>query len=434
MRYSHSQSNTLSRRYELPTCLLEIWTERSPLSDWQSQPVAQNLSFRLQLAHGKKIIKGNQQQIINLIEVVTAYCDRWLAQDAFETLDHAIAVPQLPKLQLSTLQLFDLYESLELCTNEFVILPNLVLEVRRLNPNWLKIVAGAIAIVGVSIGTIRLISPPFGDQPSYQIASTPAASDPEKASIPPVRLESKVENKVESRANVNASPKSTNPITLGSKPSLSEEKNNVAKAPAASSLPQSPQNTNRDRKELEQAEKVAIAPESSVFGSINRQRTSDNLPSIADGLKPSRSATKPSPTEIPNRNNSSQSTTIAGESAPSSASPSVSPIPLPATRAANDNIAITNIKVLQIQSELPSDINSALVRYIQSQQITTSTTGTLTFDLSISGDRINNISTDHQGSILKDANAISEVEKLILEWRSPNPTTGKVRLVLQLSR
>ena len=79
MSYSSLESNTLSRRYELPTCLLEVWTERSPLSDWQPQIVAQNLRFRLQLAYGKKIIKGNQQQITNLIEAVTIYCDRWLA-------------------------------------------------------------------------------------------------------------------------------------------------------------------------------------------------------------------------------------------------------------------------------------------------------------------------------------------------------------------
>jgi hypothetical protein len=419
MSYSYSESNTLSRRYELPTCLLEVWTERSPLSDWQSQTVAHNLSFRLQLAQGKKIIKGNQQQIVNLIEVVTAYCDRWLAQDNFETLDHAIAVPQLTKLKLSTLQLFDLYESLELCTNEFVILPNLVLEVRRLNPNWLKIVAGAIAIVGVSIGTIRLISPPFGEQPSYQIASTPADVDPKKASSPTVGLENKVE-------------KSTNPIALSPKPSLSEEKSNVAKSPDASSPSQSPQNINRDRKDMEQSNKVAIAPEPSMADAINSQRAMGNLPSITGAIKPSSPVTKPRQLETPNKDNSSQSTTLAGESAPSSALP----IPLPASRA-NDNLSTTNIKVnikvLQLQSELPSDITASLVRYIQAQQITTSTTGTLTFDLVISGDRVNSLSTDRQGSILKDTNTISEVEKLILEWRSPNSTNGKIRLVLQLS-
>jgi len=390
MRYSHSESNTLSRRYELPTCLLEVWTERSPLSDWQSQTVAQNLSFRLQLAQGKKIIKGNQQQIVNLIEAVTSYCDRWLTQDDFQSLDHAISVPQLPKLQLSTLQLFDLYESLELCTNEFVILPNIVLEVRRLNPNWLKIVAGAIAIVGISIGTIR-------------------------------------------------SPKSTNPIALSPKPSLSEEKSNVANSPAASSLSQSPQNINRDRKDLEQHNKVAIAPESGVADSINSnsQRTTDNISSITGAIKPSSPATRPRKLEVPKIDNSSQPTTLVGESAPSSTAPSA-PLSIPSAESrGNSNNAVTNIKVnikvLQIQSELPSDITSALVRYIQSQQIPASTTGTLTFELVISGDRISNISNDNQGSTLRDTNAIAELEKSISEWRSPNSTNGKIRLLLQLS-
>jgi hypothetical protein len=429
MSYSHSESNTLSRRYELPTCLLEVWTERSPLSDWQSQTVAQNLSFRLQLAHGKKIIKGNQQQILNLIEGVTAYCDRWLAQDDFATLDHAIAVPKLPKLQLSTLQLFDLYESLELCTNEFVILPNLVLEVRRLNPNWLKIVAGAIAIVGVSIGMIRLISPPFGEQPSYQIASTPNASDPEKSSIPSVGLD----NKVEGSAKQDASPTSPNPIVSSSKPSSPEGKNNVAKAPAASRRSQPPQDLNRDRKDREQPNKIAIAPESGIADSMNSQRATDNFPSsITGAIKPSSPITRPRQLEAPKKDSLSPSTTF--ESAPSSTAPSEPSVPLPATRAATENLAPTNIKVLQIQSELPSDITSALVRYIQAQQITTSTTGTLTFELEMSGDRISNISTDNQGSILKDANAIAELEKAILNWRSPNSTTGKIRLVLQLFR
>ncbi len=430
MSYSDSQSNTLSRRYELPTCLLEVWTERSPLSDWQSQTVAQNLRFRLQLAHGKKIIQGNQQQITSLIEAVTVYCDRWLAQDDYEMLDHAIAVPKLPKLRLSTLQLFDLYESLELCSNEFVILPNLVLEVHRLNLNWLKIVAGAIAIVGVSIGTIRLISPPFGEQPSYQIASTPAQVDPEKASVPPVGLDNKVDSKIESRAKVDALPKSTNPITFGSKPSLTEEKNNLAKAPAAASRAQSPQGINRDlardRKDLEQPQKIAIAPESGIADS---QRATDNLPSITSTLKPSSPTTRPRQLEAPKPDNSSQSTTVTGESAPSFTAPSEPSIPAPADRVANIKV---NIKVLQMQSELPSDITSALVRYIQAQQITT-TTGTLTLELEISGDRINNIATDKQDSILKDTNAIAELEKAILNWRSPNPTTGKIRLVLQLS-
>jgi hypothetical protein len=423
MRYSHSESNTLSRRYELPTCLLEVWTERSPLSDWQSQIVAQNLRFRLQLAHSKKVIKGNQQQITNLIEGVTTYCDRWLAQDDFETLDHAIAVPKLPKLQLSTIQLFDLYESLELCSNEFVILPNLVLEVRRLHPNWLKIVAGAIAIAGVSIGTIRLVSSPFGEQPSYQIASTPAAADPEKVSIIP-----------------SAPPADTSQDQAASplKPDLNPSQSSASPNAAASSRPQSPQAINRDRHNLERSEKVAIAPEPSVSSNIskssNRQRMEDNLGSIVGKTEasPSEPARRLEPPNIDTLSQPAPITTEAAKQAPSAPPAKLSS---PATTASADHenkVAVTNIKVLQIQSELPSDITASLVSYIQTQQITISATGTITFNLEISGDRISNIATDHQGSLLKDTKAIAELEKLILEWRSPTPINGKIRMVLQL--
>jgi hypothetical protein len=428
MRYSRSESNTLSRRYELPTCLLEVWTERSALSDWQSQIVAQNLRFRLQLAQSKKIIKGNQQQITNLIEVVTAYCDRWLAQDDFESLNHVIAVPKLPKLQLSTLQLFDLYESLEICASEFVILPNLVLEVRRLNPNWLKIVAGAIAIMGVSIATIRLISSPFGEQPSYQIASSPVTSNPEKAAIPP---SASSENKSDSSSKVATATKPASPINPNAKPSMSEVSPNADIAPVVPVPSPSSKDINRDRKDFDQADKVAIAPEPNMSSS-SRQRVTDNLPAIADS-KIGASPTPPRRLEQPNQNAAAPPTTVASElakPAPSAPSAKISR-PSEASRASGNTIA-ANIQVLQIKSELPSDITTDLVRYIQAQSITPSTRDTIAFELETTGDRITNISIDSQASTLKDNKAINELEKLLLNWRSPRSVTGKIRLVLQM--
>ncbi|MFM7603364.1 MAG: after-VIT domain-containing protein [Pseudanabaena sp.] len=434
MRYSPSESNTLSRRYELPTCLLEVWTERSPLSDWQSQIVAQNLQFRLQLAHSKKVIKGNQQQITNLIEIVTAYCDRWLAQDDLATLNHAITVPRLPKLQLSTLQLFDLYESLERCSNEFVILPNLVLEVRRLNPNWLKIVAGAIAIVGVSIGTIRLISPPFGEQPSYQIASTPAASDPEKIStIPPSPPAAISQDQEASRAKVDSAPKSANPINP--QPNLSASSPSPSNIDSASPSSSSP-NIDRNYNKPDKPEKVAIATESSIDPSSNTRQSAMDRPPVTNA-KPVMPATQPR--RLERKDNLSAPTTVTGEVASSTAAPPAAPsinlpVPLGNSNVVNgNNSATSSIKVLQIQSELPSDLTASLVRYVQAQQINISTKGTIVFDLEIVNDRVVNIATDHKDSALKEPKAIAEVEKLILEWRSSNPITGKIRMVLQLS-
>ncbi|NMF60911.1 after-VIT domain-containing protein [Pseudanabaena yagii] len=422
MSYSPSESNIFSRRYELPTCLLEVWTERSPLSDWQAQIVAQNLRFCLQLANSRKVIKGNQQQIANLIEAVTSYCDRWLAQDDFETLDHVIEIPKLSRLKLTTLQLFDLYESIELCANEFVILPNVLLEVRRLNLNWLKIMAGVIAIVGVSIGAIRLISPPFGEQPSYQIASTPNAAPPEQAAAPPAVSSDNKLDKAESSAKVVGSSKSANPATP-----------NSAIAPA----PKSAQEINPVAKPRERTDKVAIAPEpiNSPIGNVDRYRQGSTAGSTAmnDGMTAAKTAPQRR-LELPNKD--TLQAPVSAEAA--KPAPALSPstklsVPAAASRAANSDMATTaNIKILQIKSEVPSDITTDLVRYLQSQRITIPTSGTISLDLEINGDRISNISTYSQNSTLKDGNAIAELENIIRKWRSPSSTTGKVNLILQI--
>ena len=440
---SNTLSTKVSRRYELPTCLLEVWTDRSPLSEWQSQIVAQNLRFRLQLSYSKKIIKGNQQQITNLIEAVTTYCDRWLAQDDFTSLDHAIAVPQLSKIKLSTLQLFDLYESLELCANEFVILPNILLEVRRLTPNWLKILAAAIAIVGVSIGTIRLIS---REQPNYQVASTPAASAPEIA--PKIVTESSreksaiapsasLENKSDSLKSPKQIPSSINPNEFQENPAVRNS------APAQSS-PQIAKNSER-------LDSGAISPEPVMTGRADTEQKTpldqiapqkpSQKPPIFDGTlsdqTSANSAAQPRRREEPEASDkdSSQIGAIAEASKPSAPSAPSAKIaaPSPTSRSADSNRAIaTNIKVIQIESELPSDITTDLVRHIQAKPISTANSGTIALDLEVSGDRIRNIFIRNQNSTLTDIKAIAELEKVILAWRSANSVTGNIYLVLQL--
>jgi hypothetical protein len=72
------------------------------------------------------------------------------------------------------------------------------------------------------------------------------------------------------------------------------------------------------------------------------------------------------------------------------------------------------------------------VRYLQSQRIAIPTSGTISLNLEINGDRISNISTDSQNSTLKDGNAIAELENVIRKWRSPSYMTGKVNLILQI--
>lgn len=169
--------NLPMQRFDTPTCLLKVWAERSPLSEWSDRTVVQSLRFRLSIdRHGRQqVIKGNQQQLEKLINAVTAYVDRYLAVGDDTQLRHTLTIPNLPRLELSTLQLFDLCTSLERCANEIVILPSMELEGQRLNPAWLKIVAIVVAMLGLTAVAARLILPHLGDQGEMQIASSPNA-------------------------------------------------------------------------------------------------------------------------------------------------------------------------------------------------------------------------------------------------------------------
>ncbi|MFN7394410.1 MAG: after-VIT domain-containing protein, partial [Pseudanabaena sp.] len=108
-------------------------------------------------------------------------------------------------------------------------------------------------------------------------------------------------------------------------------------------------------------------------------------------------------------------------------------VPEVASRSTNNTTTNTaNISVLQIKSEVPSNITANLAFYLQSQRIAITSTSRITLDLEITGDRISNIATDNQNSTLKGDSAIAELENIIRKWRSPSSTIGKVRIVLQI--
>ena len=246
-----------------------------------------------------------------------------------------------------------------------MILPNVLIEVRRLNPNWLKIIAGAITIVGVTIGAVRLISPPFGEQPSYQIASTPSTSSLEKVSVAPsTRLENTLEGKVA------VAPKSA------------EKKPNAAIAPTAPNASQPVQTSNQglnqdlrfESKISIKTDKVAIIPEvTNNSTSSDRQRAVVNSPSITDGMTAGSTASQSGRLQLPNKDIPSPATIAAEASKSSPIEPSANlPLPSATSRSANTDILI-NIKVIQIQSELSSNITTDLVRYLQSPNPTCGT-------------------------------------------------------------
>ncbi|MTJ52044.1 DUF4335 domain-containing protein, partial [Anabaena sp. UHCC 0253] len=83
-----SPSNSVIRRYTPPTCTLEIWAQNSPLSYWMDKTIARDLNFRLQfddprLPEERKIlIRGNQEELEVLCNIVTSYVQQLLQQSA----------------------------------------------------------------------------------------------------------------------------------------------------------------------------------------------------------------------------------------------------------------------------------------------------------------------------------------------------------------
>ncbi|WP_019501431.1 after-VIT domain-containing protein [Pseudanabaena sp. PCC 6802] len=161
---SSPQALVQKHLYELPTCVLEVQSQRSPLSEWSDRPIAQNLQFRLTLESSQswfskkqRVIQGDRTQLGKLIVAVADYVDRFLSDDLVTNLTHKLSVPGLSRLNLSTLQLFDLVSNLEQFAIDVTILPTVELEVKRITPAWLKIAAIVIATVGISTSAVTLI-------------------------------------------------------------------------------------------------------------------------------------------------------------------------------------------------------------------------------------------------------------------------------------
>jgi hypothetical protein len=219
-----SQALVHKHLYDLPTCLLEVWSERSPLSEWSERPIAQNLRFRLTFEQTgllgrtrRKTIDGNQTQLGKLVEAVANYADRFLADDFVFNLTHQLSIPNLPKLNLSTLQLCDLLTSLEQCAIEQTILPTVELEVKRITPAWLKIAAAIVATVGISTSAVKLIF----QQPIPELVTSSSRNQQER------------EEKAKSKDEIISStkPGESNPTSLS--PSVAPELDRASKQPSA---------------------------------------------------------------------------------------------------------------------------------------------------------------------------------------------------------
>jgi hypothetical protein len=162
-------SHSLS--YHQPECELSIQAKVSPLSQWSEQTILAELDFCLRI--GNLQIKGDQQLLQELIIAVANYLEGYLRWDRVGELvnNHQISYGRWRKLELTTLQLFDLHVVLEELTGQCQLLPKISASNR---PVWLSMAAILIAVAGV--GTWKITNPETVPQASS--IPTPVAVRP----------------------------------------------------------------------------------------------------------------------------------------------------------------------------------------------------------------------------------------------------------------
>jgi hypothetical protein len=452
------------RRYDLPTCLLEVWSERSPLSEWADRPVAKNLRFRLQIEQ-QKIMKGNQNQIAKLIEATIVQVDRLLASDHLPDLNHTLDVPNFQTFQLSTLQLFDLFTSLEQCADEIVILPCLELEVKRVTPAWLKIAAVAIASVGVTLGAIRFVMP---QSPVLQVA-TSASPIPSAGSAPGNLSKADADTsksgvKQEKAPNENVAIVPIQPSIQSSTPPASVQPKGGVPSPSVGSTRPSTQSPGRDRQRRAEIDNVAVAPRvsapsvsnptSGAFGNLpapippTTKPVQPNLepnPNIDTKLESRSQPIKPSaPARIPAQTGGEP----AGERKPDEldyglTAPSTAAVPqdaLPYIRQGGRPM----IKVVSVDAEGGDGSNvyvTSLSQYLQTVNLPQSSRGNLEVELVLRDRRVGSVVITAQDSGFRDSkdDSVDRIKRSLLNWTPPltlqqvQPNTFvKLRLVLQI--
>ncbi|WP_019505146.1 DUF4335 domain-containing protein [Pleurocapsa sp. PCC 7319] len=184
-------------RFTPPTCTLEIQGKKSPLSHWTNQDLLKNFRFQLKFddprvpTSNQVTIKGDRQDIEQLQTAVDFYIQNFLhssfkleteliidstANNKFPKnqpylQSHGLSKHELflgklthdsnaNKIQLSTVQLFDLVTALEAYKTQIAALPELKpARAKKVIPLWSSVAAVTIAAVGITTVVLRSPSP-----------------------------------------------------------------------------------------------------------------------------------------------------------------------------------------------------------------------------------------------------------------------------------
>ncbi len=158
--------------YHQPECELSLQAKVSPLSQWLERTILAELDFSLRVGNSR--LKGDQQLLQELMIAVANYLESYLHWDRVGELanKHQISYGRWRKLELTTLELFDLHVVLEELSIQCQLLPKISISSR---PAWWGMVAILIAVVGV--GTWKMVNPEA--MPQLPRGETPVAVHPE---------------------------------------------------------------------------------------------------------------------------------------------------------------------------------------------------------------------------------------------------------------
>ncbi len=209
------------RRFTPPTCTLEIKAKNSPLSRWTNKLVLKNLHFRLsfddpKIPEEKQVtIKGDRLQLEQLYNAIIDYVQNFLHQsfansDRFSNLLTSDSKPYLQpqglvshelylgslangnsaaRIQLSSVQLFDLVTALEEYHTQVAALPELdTAKTPNLLFIWGSIAAAAILAVGLTTVGVKLSQQTEPDAIASSSKSQPLETVPELKDLAPPQV------------------------------------------------------------------------------------------------------------------------------------------------------------------------------------------------------------------------------------------------------
>ena len=205
----------ITRRFTPPTCTLEIEATSSTLSRWTKQKAIEDVQFRLsfddpRLTKEEQVtIEGDRTQLEQLYRAIDNYVQNFVQQPSLEKIlsqssspikidpaqlylkpqglvSHELCLGSLKnsnsgnKIQLNTVQLFDLVTALEDYQVEIAAIPHLNSAESKKRSWWAAAIASIVVMAGLAVLGYNLFNPSFLNFKSASVEESDSASNQPK--------------------------------------------------------------------------------------------------------------------------------------------------------------------------------------------------------------------------------------------------------------